>query len=516
MRNIIAAIWGIEGSGKTTMALTFPKPLKHYDLDVGGYDRAAWRLSTDGVDSQSYAIPVQIEKLMGAQKQGISIRFPRRVIGYKEVWQKIVTDFVADCQNEKLQTIVIDSATQLWTICLHPDTRILHTDLTWRPIGNTKIGDSLIGFSEYAELIGDRVLKKSIVESTSRRNSSAYRITFDNNLSIVASPEHPWLRVSSKREWDANSERGFLPKERWYRTDQLQVGDKLRFICEPWLTDTSYAAGYLAGLYDGEGCVDSPKALSLSQKSEIVVDTLLSTLASRGFESRVYEKSQEGGYSVRIHGKDEMLRFLGSIRPPRLLPRAVELWNYKVVQGDRHTITVVSVESVADTELIDIKTSTGTFIAEGVFSHNCHTSLLQEKQEIQLASGTKAEDKNFREKLLPVEFPNDRMRSLIYTARSYKKNLVLTHYPRNIYKQKFDSKGELVEYKSDDLEPDGFKDTTKLVDIVFWAYADKNVARAKITLKCGVEGLGMTAVGLELPTASYGGMIELQKAMAGE
>jgi len=265
MNPIITALWGKEGSGKTSMALTFPKPLKHYDIDVGGFDRAIWRLNSEGVESKPFLLPLQEERLKGARQEGASVRFPRKIVGYKELWQSIVTEFAKDCKNPKLSTIVIDSATQLWTIC--------------------------------------------------------------------------------------------------------------------------------------------------------------------------------------------------------------------------------------------------------------HTSLLQEKQEIQLANGVKENDPRFRERLTPIEFPNDRMRSLIYTARSYKKNLVLAHYPRNVYKQKFDSKGELVDYKSDELEPDGFKDTAKLVDLVIWVYAESGsggvAGRAKITLKCGVPGLGMGAVGLELPEPTYNGILKLIEVMGG-
>lgn len=261
--SLICVIWGKEGSGKSTMALSFPKPLRHFDIDVGGYDRAAWRVPTEGVLSRTYPLPVQAEKMVGVRKEGPRLRFPRRVVGYREVWQKLVEDFVEDCQDKDVQTIVLDSATQLWTIC--------------------------------------------------------------------------------------------------------------------------------------------------------------------------------------------------------------------------------------------------------------HTSMLQEKQEIQVENGMKVEDPKFRERLQPVEFPNERMRSLIYTARSYGKNLVLTHYPRNVYKEKFDNKGELVQYKSDDLEPDGFKDTVKLVDIVLWTSVDSgNVPRAQITLKCAMPGLGMNALGLELPEPSYGGLMELRKTMLGE
>lgn len=274
---MITALWGSEKSWKTTMALSWPKPLFHFDLDVGGFERAAWRLddmrikicevdediskikwSDYDIVSKSYSTPIQMEKLMGAKQEGATIRFPRQVIGYKEVWRQIVIDFVAVVQSPA-QSIVGDSGTQWWFIC--------------------------------------------------------------------------------------------------------------------------------------------------------------------------------------------------------------------------------------------------------------HTSMLQEKQEIQMSQGVRVEDKEFRERLLPVEYPNDRMRSIIYTAKSYNKNLILTHYPRNIYKKMVDKKGDIVEYASDEIEPDGFKDTQRLVDIVIWVYANKdNTVGARIT-KCGLQGLGTAAVGLEIDP-SYDGILQLKESMS--
>ena len=116
---MIVVICGEEKSWKTTMALSFPKPMRHFDLDVGGWERASWRIDTAGIISKPYLLPIQMEKLMGIgpNKEGVSVRFPRRVIGYKETWQKIVIDFVAACQDETVKTIVMDSGTQLWSIC---------------------------------------------------------------------------------------------------------------------------------------------------------------------------------------------------------------------------------------------------------------------------------------------------------------------------------------------------------------------------------------------------------------
>lgn len=161
----------------------------------------------------------------------------------------------------------------------------------------------------------------------------------------------------------------------------------------------------------------------------------------------------------------------------------------------------------------------------------CHTSLLQEKQEIQLGQGMKANDDKFRERLQPMEFPNDRMRSLIYTARSAGKHFLMTHYPKDVYANKVGDKG-IESYATGEVTPDGFKHTVTLDDIVLWCYTEvdkrkeivkgmenpnynKPVPYAKVDLKCGLQGMGMTAVGLELPSPSYEGLMELQQMMRG-
>ncbi len=302
---MIASAWGLEGSGKSTFGLTFPKPLFHLDLDLGGFDRAVWRLEQEAEKSgtplrirrcepkedlsklnwadydivtKPYPVPVQLEKLMGVQQQGVSVRFPRKVIGIKELWQETVMDIVHACQSPAVKTIMPDSATQHW-----------------------------------------------------------------------------WV---------------------------------------------------------------------------------------------------------------------------------------------------------------------------------CHTSLLQEKQEIQLSTGVKETDPKFREKLQPVEFPNDRMTTIVYTCRSFGKNLIMTHYPKDIYAEKL--VGEAIQsYKTGNVEPDGFKHTVKLDDIVIWCYTEvdkrreiikgvanedynKPVPRATISLKCGLPGMGMKSVGLDLPAPSYDGLMELQSMMRGE
>lgn len=123
----VVSIWGEEGTCKSTFALTFPPIIRHFDIDVGGYARAAWRLSEDvraGIRSKSYPLDViQIDKMMGAAVRAganntvVDIRFPKRVVGMRELWQRIIIDFVEACRDPIVQTIIFDSATLMWTIC---------------------------------------------------------------------------------------------------------------------------------------------------------------------------------------------------------------------------------------------------------------------------------------------------------------------------------------------------------------------------------------------------------------
>lgn len=302
--NMIASLWGLEGSGKSSMGLTWTKPLLHMDLDLGGFDRAIWRAEKIAKESgkplriyrcdtdedistiewedydivtKPYPVPAQIDRLLGVPTvtpgSRAKIRFPRKVVGIKELWQTFVIDYATACQVKAVRTIMPDSATQLW-----------------------------------------------------------------------------WI---------------------------------------------------------------------------------------------------------------------------------------------------------------------------------AHTGYLQEKQEIQLARGMKEDDDKFREQLTSLEYgePNSRMQQLIYTARSYGKSLIMTHYPKDIYAEKLDGE-KVISYKTGNVEPDGFKHTVKLDDIVFWTYTEierdkkspdygKPIPHARISLKCGLNGLGMTAVGMELPEPSYDSLIMLQNMMLG-
>jgi len=136
------SIVGEEGSCKSSMGLTWPKPLYFFEFDIGGFDRAVWRFEKEfnvlrlkasddipadcfdkyDIVSKPYPVPLDITKLMGQITEGkrteakFTVRFPKKVEGMKELWQSIVTDFVQLVQMSKVKTFQLDTATLLYNI----------------------------------------------------------------------------------------------------------------------------------------------------------------------------------------------------------------------------------------------------------------------------------------------------------------------------------------------------------------------------------------------------------------
>jgi len=114
---MIVGIWGEDKTGKTTLALTFPKPLAYMELDIGGFNRAKYRFKEEIAGGNiitkykdrelSYAIPLQIS---------IQPKAARIIIGVKELWYKFLMDYLNLLQEPGITTIVVDTATLLWEL----------------------------------------------------------------------------------------------------------------------------------------------------------------------------------------------------------------------------------------------------------------------------------------------------------------------------------------------------------------------------------------------------------------
>lgn len=123
--------------------------------------------------------------------------------------------------------------------CLGPETPILHADMTWRPIGEIRVGDALVGFDELPAPGRTRKLRRAMVQAVWWSRKPTLRLVTDRT-EVVTTAAHRWLQA-----------RDF----RWSRTTDLSPGRLLRYL--PMVRgeriDDDYRVGYVTGLSLGDG-----------------------------------------------------------------------------------------------------------------------------------------------------------------------------------------------------------------------------------------------------------------------
>ena len=272
--------------------------------------------------------------------------------------------------------------------CVAPETRVLRADLRWVRADELRPGEQIVAFDE--EVPGGRgnrrKWRKASVLRTGRRELNRKRITTEAGT-VVVSDEHLFLCTqrspSGAKRGSGLQSRSENPQEpgrgqRWVRADQLQSGDEIVFLCRPWEEGRSHAHGYLKGIADGEGYLDNGDAkIGLAQNPGAVYDEMGETLSALGFNAM--GKAANGRQKVQtwtLMGIAECLRFLGEVRPIRLLRRADSVYEGRMMSGggkktDKHTsVTVQAIEDIGVGEVVTIETSTRTLITEGLCSHN--------------------------------------------------------------------------------------------------------------------------------------------------
>ncbi len=261
----------------------------------------------------------------------------------------------------------IDFDGRVW--CVAPETKILTADLNWIEAGSIKKGDVLAGFEEEPQHKSQRKWEKSIVESVEKIKQPSYRLTFDDGKTIVCSENHRWLIYTAGN------------RSKWKSTKDLKLTDRFIKVLDVWEKDNSNEGGYLAGVFDGEGSLERIKnkcgRLNFCQRNNVVWAKTVKELDKRNFRYGIY--NNKGIYndvlSLTITRKRDTMRFLGSIRPERLLEKFDfdYLGKFQAFSYPR----IVKKEFIGETDVIAMKTSTSTYIAEGLASHNCYRELYQ-------------------------------------------------------------------------------------------------------------------------------------------
>jgi Rad3-related DNA helicase len=262
-----------------------------------------------------------------------------------------------------------------WASCVVPSTKILTSDLMWLPVGSLDVGRGVLCFDEYplpVIKVRRRFWRVGKVVATGTRVMPCYSIELENGDVLTSTVNHKWLiRIANSVVWQ----------------DTIGITEGMEFLkfINLWELGNSFAHGWLSGFSDGEGCYSrglgnrnpDVQGITIVQNAGVALEQAKNYLAKLGFS---YGESPKGnGYSLTIAGGlEEKLRFLGEVRPVRLLDKFMRT----EFSSEFKAMKVIRVKKVRRAGFIEVTTlqvDRGTYIAEGYGAHN--TYILDEQFE---------------------------------------------------------------------------------------------------------------------------------------
>jgi DNA repair photolyase len=151
------------------------------------------------------------------------------------------------------------------------------------------------------------------------------------------------------------------------RESVLAIEQIIRWPSSP--TD-DWRKGFLAGIFDAEGCFSCVVRISNTDRS--ILDQIKTCLREFGFNFAVEPPRTPANKPVTyirlLGGLRECLRFFHTVDPAITRKRTIK----GIALKSDAPLRVVSIEPLGvDIPMFDITTGTGDFIANGVVSHNC-------------------------------------------------------------------------------------------------------------------------------------------------
>ena len=160
----------------------------------------------------------------------------------------------------------------------------------------------------------------------------------------------------------------------------MKIGTSIRSITNTW-SEQTYEDGWFSGIIDGEGSLSKKSrtgaSLTISQVEGDVWNRINKYVKDNNINFRIEWDKRDPGVSSKFGSKpvgkivisnmSDIFRVIGKVRPSRMNDR--KWWVDKKLPNGGWT-KIISIESLGKREMIDIQTSTKTFIANGLVSHN--------------------------------------------------------------------------------------------------------------------------------------------------
>jgi hypothetical protein len=261
-----------------------------------------------------------------------------------------------------------------WQDCVAFGMRVLRSDWQWVPVEKIVAGDRLIAVDEEVVPGLDgyrgrgRRYRTAHVSAAVPAPRQCVEIEFDDGFRFTCTRTHPLLGS----RYDGHP-------RKWMKAGDLRAGDRIGYYLPTWDEDRSHDAGWLAGIYDGEGSMfyngsrraewTNAGGLVVAQKAGPVLDKIKRLLDARGFKYRSSSGTSSAVHLEILGGFAEQARFLGSVRPLRLLPKLRHENRYMRALRER---IVVAVRDVGERTVMLLETTEHTYMSEGMASHNSY------------------------------------------------------------------------------------------------------------------------------------------------
>ena len=261
-----------------------------------------------------------------------------------------------------------------WNNCPTPDQKVLTADLRWIPAGNLKIGDKLVSFDENTpDNRKLRRFKTGIVTYAEKGTSKVLGVLFSDGSYVKTTRQHPWLISQRNRTYGRHKLGGSC----WVPTENLVVGQEVKRFCFPWEENTSKDAGYIAGFFDGEGHISAAASsfgIGACQRKGEWWERVKDLLTNDGYTFTCCSgKREKDAHIEHLHlsgGIQEKVRFMGAIRPQRLLQNfCPERMGAAWAPTIKPTM-VVRIDDLGDQEIVKLSVDQKTYVLEGFAAHN--------------------------------------------------------------------------------------------------------------------------------------------------
>lgn len=263
------------------------------------------------------------------------------------------------------------SGKQQWGIvagsCLEENHKVLTADLRYVRLGDVEVGQKLLSFEEEVVDRRSRRYQEGEVLAVKKSKKETFRVTLESGKSFIVTDDHRWFVKTGSMY-------------RWVETNKLRKGTCIPKLLPEWEADSSFDGGWLAGMYDGEGCLSTRKTtggecfqLSITQKIGPVLEKIKSVLEDKFGYSNTTTTRVDDVVALRIKGGvPKILKVLGSIRPIRLLNKFSPNAMGRICCPDSNNDKVVSIENAGENTIVEIEIDKKTMIVEGYGHHNCY------------------------------------------------------------------------------------------------------------------------------------------------